>query len=473
MGKEKAGFMTPKAIGNRIKAKGLQKLRWYCQMCQKQCRDENGFKCHCMSESHQRQLLLFADNVDEYLDGFSKEFMETFMEMLKRSYGTRRVHCNIVYNEFIADREHLHMNATRWQTLTEFIMYLGKEGSVVVDPTEKGIFITYIDRDPETLRRQEILLKREKFEALEAEKAERALEEQVARGNMLAKPTTEAVYTELKRDEESDKKIAFSLFGRATSGASSAAAATSTVDMTSERGEDASASAPADADEASSSAAAAPVTASPTCAAEPSSSSSSSLATAASKLQPLARNNALQEAAKKATLAKQTSSSASRKRKSALEEIMEEEERKKRLKKPSGGGGSGGRSSAASSMAAANKDSASAWLHRGIVVKVMNKHSNLYKQKCTVESVTNRGCTAQLRDPDTGELVPVPDSDLETVIPAIGRSVIVLSGEHRGLEAVLEKINVENFCVNVTVVRNLKQLKRLPYEHVSKMASKK
>jgi len=40
MGKEKAGFLTPKAIGNRIKSKGLQKLRWYCQMCQKQCRDE-------------------------------------------------------------------------------------------------------------------------------------------------------------------------------------------------------------------------------------------------------------------------------------------------------------------------------------------------------------------------------------------------------------------------------------------------
>ena len=40
MGKAKGGFLTPKAIANRIKAKGLQKLRWYCQMCQKQCRDE-------------------------------------------------------------------------------------------------------------------------------------------------------------------------------------------------------------------------------------------------------------------------------------------------------------------------------------------------------------------------------------------------------------------------------------------------
>lgn len=40
----KAEFGTPKWMSNRIKASGLQKLRWYCQMCQKQCRDENGFK---------------------------------------------------------------------------------------------------------------------------------------------------------------------------------------------------------------------------------------------------------------------------------------------------------------------------------------------------------------------------------------------------------------------------------------------
>ena len=40
MGKEKPGFLTPKAIANRIKSKGMQKLRWYCQMCEKQCRDE-------------------------------------------------------------------------------------------------------------------------------------------------------------------------------------------------------------------------------------------------------------------------------------------------------------------------------------------------------------------------------------------------------------------------------------------------
>ncbi len=70
----KHGFLTPKAISNRIKAKGLQKLRWYCEMCQKQCRDENGFKCHTMSESHMRQMSIFRENPLEMMEKFSREF---------------------------------------------------------------------------------------------------------------------------------------------------------------------------------------------------------------------------------------------------------------------------------------------------------------------------------------------------------------------------------------------------------------
>ena len=61
-------------IGNRIKAKGLQKLRWYCQMCGKQCRDENGFKCHLNSDSHKRQMMVFGEAPDRVIEGFSEEF---------------------------------------------------------------------------------------------------------------------------------------------------------------------------------------------------------------------------------------------------------------------------------------------------------------------------------------------------------------------------------------------------------------
>ncbi len=34
-------------------------------MCQKQCRDENGFKCHKLSESHRRQMHIFLENPNQ------------------------------------------------------------------------------------------------------------------------------------------------------------------------------------------------------------------------------------------------------------------------------------------------------------------------------------------------------------------------------------------------------------------------
>lgn len=55
-------------------------------------------------------------------------FLDDFMELLRRRFGTRRVHCNIVYNEYISDRDHTHMNSTKWETLTEFVKWLGREG---------------------------------------------------------------------------------------------------------------------------------------------------------------------------------------------------------------------------------------------------------------------------------------------------------------------------------------------------------
>lgn len=51
-----------------------------------------------------------------------------------------------VYQEYISHKEHLHMNATRWMSLTGFVKWLGREGKCIVEETEKGWFITYIDR---------------------------------------------------------------------------------------------------------------------------------------------------------------------------------------------------------------------------------------------------------------------------------------------------------------------------------------
>lgn len=67
----------------------------------------------------------------------------------------------MVYNEFIADRNHVHMNSTKWYTLTEFVKYLGREGLCKVDETPKGWYISLIHRDPvEEIEEQKRLARR-------------------------------------------------------------------------------------------------------------------------------------------------------------------------------------------------------------------------------------------------------------------------------------------------------------------------
>ncbi|EGF80520.1 hypothetical protein BATDEDRAFT_36990 [Batrachochytrium dendrobatidis JAM81] len=208
MGKD-GGFLTAKAISNRIKAKGLQKLRWYCQMCEKQCRDENGFKCHCASDGHQRQMMLFAENTQSYLTSHSEQFHSDFVKLLSGRYGTRRVFANQVYQEFISDRNHLHMNATVWMSLSAYVKYLGKEGICEVDETEKGWYIKWIDRSAATLARQEAVLKKERAEKTEDERERKLLNEQITKAQA-GSAAIEEQYTDLKR-ESNDQPIKLQL----------------------------------------------------------------------------------------------------------------------------------------------------------------------------------------------------------------------------------------------------------------------
>ena len=59
-----------------------------------------------------------------------------------------RMCVQVVYNEYIADRHHVHMNSTNFLTLTDFVKHLGKEGLCRVDDTPKGWFISLVMKDP-------------------------------------------------------------------------------------------------------------------------------------------------------------------------------------------------------------------------------------------------------------------------------------------------------------------------------------
>jgi DNA/RNA-binding protein KIN17 len=121
------------------------------------------------SEGHLRQMRIFAQNPNSILDTFSKEFEKGFLQILSHSHGTKRIFANRVYQEYIADKNHVHMNSTVWTTLTGFCKYLGKEGKCIVDETEKGWYIQYIERDPEVLSK---LAKREERKAIELNEEE-------------------------------------------------------------------------------------------------------------------------------------------------------------------------------------------------------------------------------------------------------------------------------------------------------------
>ncbi|CAH0487408.1 unnamed protein product [Peronospora farinosa] len=201
----KHDFLTPKAIGIRMKSKGLQKLRWFCQVCQKQCRDENGFKCHTTSEAHQRQMLIVANDPNKFMSGYSEMFEEAFLENLRRRHGTKRMRATHVYNEYIADKMHIHMNATQWETLGSFVQYLGRVGKCTVDETEKGWHIQYIDRDPKAIARQEELEKKKKAKLDHEERNRLFIERQLKIASEKEEVGTTHRPTKLQRGENGDR----------------------------------------------------------------------------------------------------------------------------------------------------------------------------------------------------------------------------------------------------------------------------
>lgn len=394
MGKAEKG--TPKDLANRMKAKGLQKLRWYCQMCQKQCRDENGFKCHTMSESHQRQLLLFADNPDRFLDSFSEEFLEGYLSLLKRRFGTKRVHANNVYQEYIQDRDHVHMNATQWETLTDFVKWLGREGHCVVDETEKGWYVAYVDRDPETLRRQAQAQRREKAERGQEERMQEFIQRQIELGrakNLGDKGGDgDASNVALQREEGA------------------------TISLTLKPG--------------------------------------------ATRPRPsgLEGGNALKQAAGKQA----EKSKKEIKKRTALDEIMEEEMRGKKLQKQSSI-----QSQDSSSSGKEVKDLP--WLAEGIVVKVVTKDlgSKYYKQKGVVKEVVD-GYSGVIKLLDSSTKLKLDQTHLETVIPSVGRAVLVVGGKRRGTRATLHSIQEESFSATLDFEGHV--VSGIPYEQFSKLA---
>lgn len=212
MPKAEAGSV--KALGNQMKSKGLQRLRWYCQVCGKQCRDENGFKMHTQSESHVRQMVIVGEDPKKVINDFSRQFQGDFLQLLKTGHGEKQVNINHFYQEYIHNKEHVHMNATKWPSLTEFAKFLGREGICRVEENEKGLHIAWVDDSPEAMRRREVVRRKENQDKGDEEREQRMIREQIKRAQKEAArwddgDGDEDEERELKRGEGEKIKLSF------------------------------------------------------------------------------------------------------------------------------------------------------------------------------------------------------------------------------------------------------------------------
>jgi len=156
-------------------------------------------------------MLAVGENAGRHIADFSQQFQHDFVTLLSRRFGTNRVKANNVYQEFIQDKNHLHMNSTRWVTLTEFVKHLGRSGIARVDETEKGWFLAWIDNSPKALAKQEASMKKERATTSDEQRERMLIAEQIERAaaekSSESPETTPPVEEGLKRDENVEKVV--------------------------------------------------------------------------------------------------------------------------------------------------------------------------------------------------------------------------------------------------------------------------
>jgi DNA/RNA-binding protein KIN17 len=429
-----------------------------------------------MSESHQRQLLLFADNSSKFMDDFSREFNTEYLNTLRRRFGTKRVNANIVYQELIADRNHIHMNATKWLTLTDYVQYLGRQGHCIIDQTEKGWFVTYIDRDPEALRRQEEIEKKRKLEIDDQQRQQIYLEKQMEKDKQKG-PVQTVEPTELKKNENEVLKINFlkpksnlkethiinedkpctsnnssdedeSCLGsevkqaikqepEQTSEQINCNLSDQNIKIKSESSRESTKNLVSDNFDSK------PLQCEEIKKEKTSSFNSMSISSSSSA-----------SSSSKASISSSNLSGVfklpEKRKNSALDDIIaDEEKRKEKLNR---------------------KDY---WLHKNIIVKIITNKlgEKYYKKKAIVMDVIDL-YTAVVKLTETGTVIKLDQAHLETVLPAVGRKVLVVNGAYRGEIATLEDINEKEFSVKIIIAAGPlkgRVVNGVQYEDISKL----
>lgn len=113
------------------------------------------------------------------------------------------------------------------------------------------------------------------------------------------------------------------------------------------------------------------------------------------------------------------------------------------------------------------------WIAKRTVVKVVTKKlgDKYYKKKGTIKDIQNL-FVATIKMSDSGDVIKVDQEHLETVIPALGKTVLIVNGIHRGIAASLVSLDEKSFSVTVDLKdgpHRGKRIDRIPYEDICKL----
>jgi DNA/RNA-binding protein KIN17 len=158
-------------------------------------------------------MLVVGEDAKRHIADYSAQFQRDFLTLLRTSHGEKKINANHFYQEYIANKEHIHMNASRWSSLSEFVKFLGREGICRVEEGERGLMVGWVDNSPEALQRQEAIRKKERQDRGDEEREQRAIREMVERANRDAEVGGKNGETdtpkELNRGEGEKIKLAF------------------------------------------------------------------------------------------------------------------------------------------------------------------------------------------------------------------------------------------------------------------------
>eukprot|EP01029_Cantina_marsupialis_P018905 TRINITY_DN4383_c0_g1_i1.p1 TRINITY_DN4383_c0_g1~~TRINITY_DN4383_c0_g1_i1.p1 ORF type:complete len:406 (-),score=99.22 TRINITY_DN4383_c0_g1_i1:212-1429(-) len=379
-----------KEFDKRNKQRGLQKLKYYCQMCEKQCRDANGFKCHCLTEGHQRQMALYRDNPEMFARKYTDTFVEGFCTILATNYGAKRVNANQVYQQYIREKNHIHMNSTIFESLGGFVQYLGDLGKCVIEDTERGWFVQWID--PIAAQRQKEWMDKRKSVLDEEQRHQKFLEKQAKRAKKEAEKLmgeTETVeHGELKREEGDTSKFTMSFSAAGTKAKKKKKALAVVMKKPSIKDND-----------------------------EESEEAIESKPEPAKKISVITDSESHSERKED-----------SRKRpRSSVSDLINEDQRNRRTNVKD----------------LDRRNRREYWLRKHLIVKIANKKlgdGKFYKKKAEVTDVIDR-FLGELRVLDSGAKIRIDQDELETIIPEEGELVMVVNGAYRGEVARLLRKN--------------------------------